>query len=80
MKLTLSAYGIARDIMDGSSTELDNVDFRTTGELKQYLKKTYPQFKDLLTFSLAVREEYREDDYILQDQDEVVIIPPVSGG
>ncbi len=80
MKLRISAYGIARDIMNGSSTDMDLTEVKSTGDLKNYLIDTYPAFKDLLSFSLAVHEEYREDDYLLNDGDEVVIIPPVSGG
>ena len=35
---------------------------------------------ELNTLSFAVNEEYRADDFVLSEDDEVVIIPPVSGG
>ena len=40
----------------------------------------YPEFEKLRSFTIAVNAEYRSDDFVLSAQDEVVIIPPVSGG
>lgn len=80
MKIRLKAFGIARDIIQSPRLEIDVNEVHTTGELKEYLKNAYPDFNDLLTFSLAVKDEYQEDDYLLNDNDEVIIIPPVSGG
>ena len=80
MKIRLRAFGIAKDILKSGAVELDEDEIRTTGDVKSYLSKAYPEFDDLLTFSLAVRDEYQEDDYVLADNDEVIVIPPVSGG
>ncbi len=80
MQLKLTAYGIAREIMDGTSTDTQVGGVHTIADLKAHLISTYPAFAELLSFSLAVGEEYRDDGYVLSDGDEVVIIPPVSGG
>ena len=44
--------------------------------------KLQSQFEGLLTlqFRVAVNADYVENDYILHDKDEVVVIPPISGG
>ena len=46
------------------------------------ITKLQSQFEGLLTlqFRVAVNADYVENDYILHDKDEVVIIPPISGG
>ena len=80
MELTLTAFGIARDIMNGAKHKIQAAELETVGDVKAYLIDHYPAFQELLKFSLAVGDEYREDDYKLSDRDEVIIIPPVSGG
>ncbi len=56
------------------------VEVSTIGDLKQALVVRYPDFKKLVKFSLAVDEAYQDDAFELKDGDEVVVIPPVSGG
>ena len=80
MNIKLRAFGVARDIIGSPVLEIDESTLGTTGEVKAYLIENYPKFADLLTFSLAVKDEYQEDDFVLSDHDEVIIIPPVSGG
>ena len=80
MKIRLRAFGIAKDILNSGLVELDEDHIETTGDVKSYLTTAYPEFDDLLTFSLAVRDEYQEDDYVLAENDEVIVIPPVIGG
>ncbi len=44
------------------------------------MKQKYPQFEKLSSIAIAVDSEYAEDDQNLFDENEVAIIPPVSGG
>ncbi len=80
MHIKLRAFGVARDIIGSSVIELSESAVGTTGDVKAYLIENYPKFADLLTFSLAVKDEYQDDDFVLSEHDEVIIIPPVSGG
>jgi molybdopterin converting factor small subunit len=80
MKIRLVAFGISRDIIQSSATELELKSGCSIAALKDLLVEKYPEFGKLRSISFAVEEEYREDDYILNDNQEVVIIPPVSGG
>ena len=80
MKIRLRAFGIAKDILESSTKAIEDNHLKTTGDVKKYLTQNYPEFADLLTFSLAVHDEYQEDSYLLSENDEVIIIPPVSGG
>ena len=52
----------------------------TVGALKEKLCDRFPAFQKLKSLAIAVNTEYRTDDFLLSENDEVVIIPPVSGG
>ena len=80
MKVHLIAFGIARDILKSSKSELELGKNPTISDLKEHLLAQNPEFEKLRTLRFAVNEEYREEDYPLRESDEVVIIPPVSGG
>ncbi len=80
MDVTLIAFGIAKDILKSSKAEISLSDQADIKLLKEKLTADYPDFAKLAQLSFAVNEEYREDDFVLKDHDEVVIIPPVSGG
>jgi molybdopterin converting factor subunit 1 len=80
MKIEVIAFGIARDIIAGKTLQLEVEEQTTVGQLKARLFAAYPAFQQLRSLSIAVNEEYRPDDFEISAQDEVVIIPPVSGG
>ncbi|GAB5552090.1 MAG: hypothetical protein Sapg2KO_16810 [Saprospiraceae bacterium] len=80
MKLNLLAFGIAKDIVAGKNTTLEIKNGSTVGELKEKLFQEFPAFEKLRSLSIAVNAEYRADDFTLSSDDEIVIIPPVSGG
>ena len=80
MKVTLRAFGIAKDIIGGSSQEMEIPANTTIADLKAQLSREYPEFVKLVKFSIAVNESYQEDDFDISAGDELVIIPPVSGG
>ncbi|WP_281542869.1 molybdopterin converting factor subunit 1 [Maribacter aestuarii] len=75
-------FGIAKDIVGAShmafSSESNTPE--TVGDLKQHLVKTYPEFSRLTSMAVAVNSEYAKDNVPLKRDDEVAVIPPVSGG
>lgn len=80
MNIKLVAFGIAKEIL--KQTELEfKVDKDTEiGGLKALLISKYPEFEKLKSLRFAVNEDYQTDEYKIKSGDEVVIIPPVSGG
>lgn len=74
-------FGIAKDIIGRSEFEvpLDDVP-NSVQDLKDYMIKKFPDFGKLSSFAVAVNSEYAEDDVQLKGNDEIAIIPPVSGG
>jgi len=73
-------YGIATEIIGVKKKTISLPSPLTIGRAKEYLVKSYPRFEDLASLSFAVSEEYRADEFELNDNDELIIIPPVSGG
>ena len=80
MKVKLIAYGIAKDILQSKQLEFEIKQDDTISTLKQNLFQRYPAFTKLKSLAFAVGENYQEDTFTLKENDEVVIIPPVSGG
>lgn len=48
-------------------------------DLKAHLGKTYPNIQGE-SYQIAVNEEFVKDDEMIQNNDVVALIPPVSGG
>ncbi|MBI3088444.1 MAG: MoaD/ThiS family protein [Candidatus Omnitrophica bacterium] len=70
-----------RGRIGGSETAVPLPNGATGRDLLRLLKNRHPQVEPLLEVSrLAVNCEYVPADAELHDGDEVVIIPPVSGG
>ena len=78
MKVQITAYGIARDIA-GRSFELE-VEGATVRDLRTALLLAYPPLASLKSLMVAVNENYAGDDALINPEDVVVLIPPVSGG
>ncbi len=80
MKITILLFGILKDIVGENSLELYLENDATIEYLKAHLLKEYEKLNKFSNFSIAVNEAYVELDYILESNDVVALIPPVSGG
>jgi molybdopterin converting factor subunit 1 len=80
MKASILAFGIAKDIFGASAIEVDLHDNATASDLKASLEVQYPRLKQIASYLLAVNNEYANDDLLLNERDEIAVIPPVSGG
>lgn len=80
MIIKILFFGIARDISEKNSIEIEAKEPLNIEDLKKLLKNKYPKFDVINDFSLAVNEAYADNDYMLCNNDTVAIIPPVSGG
>lgn len=80
MKIKVVCFGITRDILGGFEKEIELSAGETVQDLKAKLLTDYPDFGKLTSLRIAVNEEYGEENLVLSEKDEVVLIPPVSGG
>ena len=80
MNITITAFGIAKDIIGRRTSKLQLPEGSKIIDLKQEIIQNYPEFSQLAKLSFAVEESYQNDNFSLTDQMEVIIIPPVAGG
>jgi molybdopterin converting factor subunit 1 len=78
-KYTVLAFGIAKDILGGRQCEIE-LPGNTVSALRTALVGQYPALAGLRSLLIAVNSEYAEDGVLLEERDEIALIPPVSGG
>ncbi|MEQ8220346.1 MAG: MoaD/ThiS family protein [Arenibacter sp.] len=84
--MTILLFGVTKDIIGcatlsmPSSSEFGSKKSKTVKELKEYLGKMYPELKKLSSLAVAVNNSYANDDTLIDNFDEIALIPPVSGG
>ena len=79
LKLKLKIFGAARDIMGGREVIVE-INGQRVNELRETLIKNYPKLKELNSMMIAVNQKYAGEDVLINETDEIAIIPPVSGG
>lgn len=80
MDINLICFGIAKDIIGKANITLILKAPYNVEHLKVTIVKQYPKFKNITSFQIAVNQTYADNATALNASDEVVIIPPVSGG
>ena len=80
MKVNILAFGIVKEIFQGSSIEVELNGAPAVSNLRSMLERDYPRLKQLSSYMIAVNDEYATADLIIESKDEIAIIPPVSGG
>ncbi len=80
MKLTILAFGIAKDIFGSSKLEVEIAEGATVQDLKTKLESDFDALKRLKSYFIAVDEEYADENQALSSNNEIALIPPVSGG
>ena len=79
MQIQLLLFGITRDIIGLNDLTLRVTEGSTVGTLKEKLQLDFPGLNEY-NYSVAVNETYAEESQILNENDTVALIPPVSGG
>ena len=81
IRVKVKFFAIARDIAGTDETIMSIPDGSTPSAVLESLAESFPGLQKWMAhLRVAVNCEYTEGDAILDDRDEVAIIPPVSGG
>lgn len=81
MTIRVKLFAVAKQIADSDVFETSQSGPTTVAEVRAQLVDAFPAFQDLLPhLRFAVNAEYASDDTVVTSEDEVAIIPPVSGG
>lgn len=77
--MNILLFGITKSIVGANDLTIDQP-LGNVADLKSYLKNKYPAFGELNALAVAVNNQYAEDITSLNPNDEIALIPPVSGG
>jgi molybdopterin synthase catalytic subunit len=81
MQVRVLYLGMLREIAGCEREVVELGDAATAGELYAQLQQRIPKLQDFRgAIALAVNYEYSDGKTVLKDNDEVALIPPVSGG
>lgn len=81
MKVRIKFFAILRERVGSGEITKEIREGSTIGELWEGLKKEYPKLAPVeMRLLYAVNRNYVSADHVLKEKDEVVFVPPVSGG
>jgi len=81
MKIKVRFFAILRERAGAAEITRDIGDGSTVADLWQALQQDFPKLNVAgIRLLYGVNQNYVSPDFKLSDQDEVVFIPPVSGG
>lgn len=81
MKVKIKFFAILRERVGAGEITKEIREGCTMRELWETLKLDYPRLASAQMHLLyAVNQNYVTADYVLKEQDEIVFVPPVSGG
>lgn len=75
--MTIKVFGQLNDIIGGNSFEINNV--ADTNELVNNLQSKYPALKNA-KYTIAVNRNIIQSNTMLQQDAEIALLPPFSGG
>lgn len=80
MKVKLLSFGITKEMVGSFEKNLELPSGTTVEGFLEILKNEYPALNKLTSLRIAVNEEYAEGNHEIMERDEIVLVPPVSGG
>lgn len=81
MKIRVKLFAILRERAGSAEVTQELSDGATVAELWQSLQRAYPKLNvPGIRLLYAVNQNYVSSEEVLHDGDEVVFLPPVSGG
>jgi molybdopterin converting factor subunit 1 len=82
VKLTIHLFAGLSDIFENNQISIHITDDKVTvNQLKQMIMEQFPQTAQLVQQAfLAKNHTYAKPDEVITENDEIALIPPVSGG
>ncbi len=81
MRVKVKFFAALRERVGTNEIAKEVVEGCTVGSLWETLQQDYPKLAPVkMKLLYAVNRDYVGPDHVLKDMDEVVFVPPVSGG
>ena len=75
------AFAWAKDAVGAGELQLDVPNGATVADVMKQLSKDYPRLADRSgVLTIAVNQEFAESGHVVHEEDEIALIPPISGG
>jgi len=79
--LSIKLFASLRQAMDSDEIKINIENEITVLQMKKIIFETFPNLKKLnIPFFVAINHKYATDSVVIGINDEVALIPPVSGG
>jgi molybdopterin converting factor subunit 1 len=81
MTVRVKLFAVAKERVNREEVTIEIPSSATVGDLREAIEAQYPVLANILPHALwAVDAAYANDSTILNEQSDVALIPPVSGG
>ena len=81
MRVRVLFFGMLKEIVGRNADELELPEGSSVNDLLDHYQSRVPALKaSLPSLALAVNQEYAGPDTKLEAEDEIALLPPVSGG
>ncbi|MGB7130689.1 MAG: MoaD/ThiS family protein, partial [Candidatus Sulfotelmatobacter sp.] len=81
MRVRVLFFGILKDVAGRASESLELPAASSVRDALDYCISRWPEIKDVMpSVAVAVNQRYAGSDTMLDNGDEVALLPPVSGG
>jgi MoaE-MoaD fusion protein len=81
MQVRVLFFGILKDLVGKASDSISLPENATLGDVLSYYQQVIPRLKDMAaSLAMSVNQEYAGPATRLKPEDEVALLPPVSGG
>jgi molybdopterin synthase sulfur carrier subunit len=81
MRVNILLFGITKDLIGKQHLQQElPSEMVTVSDFKKFLLEKYPELIELDSLAIAVNSEYANDNVMIHENDEIALIPPVSGG
>lgn len=80
MDVNILLFGITKELVGKQKFQMQVPENTLVADFKKLLIEEYPELIELNSLAIAVNSEYANDEIVLQSNDEIALIPPVSGG
>jgi len=80
MKVSVLYFALYRETSGKNREVIDVVNEIRVKDFEKLIRKKYPELKDTNQLLFAVNKNHVSPDYVIKENDEVAVFPPISGG
>lgn len=80
MTIKVLGFGIVREIFGDQAIMAELPESSSIADLRIYLEDGYPKLARLASYMIACDDNYAQPTDLINDRQEIAVIPPVSGG